>query len=71
MRQINTPQLENDELPNDIHFPLSNIKDINDLEEHIKDQSIKRTLVSILFSMFNNIIFHKFMVYFMFYEINK
>ena len=72
MRQINTPQLENDyELPNDIHFPLSNIKDINDLEEHLKDQSIKRTLVSILFSMFNNIIFHNFMVYFMFYEINK
>ena len=46
MRQINTLQLENDnELPNDIHFPLSNIKDINDLEEHLKDQSIKRTLV--------------------------
>ena len=41
MKQINTPQLENDnELPIDINFPLSNIKDINDLEEQLKDRSI-------------------------------
>nr|XP_047141503.1 uncharacterized protein LOC124816375 [Hydra vulgaris] len=49
MRQINTPQVEKDnELPVGIDLPISSIKDINDLEEQLKDRSIKRTLTSIV-----------------------
>ena len=62
MHQINTPQLENNnELPLDIYILLSNIKDINDLEEQLKDRSKKRKLASILFSVSNNI-FHNLTV---------
>nr|XP_047144169.1 uncharacterized protein LOC124817787 [Hydra vulgaris] len=46
MRQINTPQVEKDnELPVGIDLRISSIKDINDLEEQLKDCSIKRILM--------------------------
>ncbi|XP_047139775.1 uncharacterized protein LOC124815286 [Hydra vulgaris] len=49
MRQINTPQMEKDnELPIGIHLPISSIEDMNNLEEQLKDRSIKRTLTSIV-----------------------
>ncbi|XP_065661823.1 uncharacterized protein LOC136084798 isoform X1 [Hydra vulgaris] len=49
MRQINTPQVEKDnEMPIGIHLPISSIKDMDDLEEQLKDRSIKRTLTCIV-----------------------
>ena len=38
----------NDELPEDIQFPLASVEDVNALEEKLKDASIKKLLASVL-----------------------